>query len=516
MAKRGYLLLTVLVGLLGVLISRRRGPTDDQRPTPIVGRNNTVLFLVNVEHGLSNVHVATAFSLIEHHPEVTVHFASWSKLRDRTDKLSAFARKRTPSSPPVVFHELPPPNFYDAGKRTSLSLMQPPGIAGNRALSKDMQQLVSPWSGPDYLKIYKHVSGLIQEIDPAVVVLETFMRPGADATRDANRLYAVLTPNMLSECFGEQQPWMGVFWKYPAIGSGLNFPVPWRDIPSNIYQVVSFISSLAFGAEISAKRKFLVENGMKNPLRLSDSHRPGTSVLISQDTAGSSIPVEFVPPNVTATGPIVVGVAPVEDQDPELAAWLARSPTVLVNLGSVLEYDAARARPMAAALRAVLERTNVQIIWKLHRAEGLDDETWKPLLEEFIANDRIRVSRWLTVDPAALLESGHIVASVHHGGANCYHEAIAAGVPHLILPAWLDHYNYAARVEEIELGVWGNKKAAPGFSVDELTSAFLRLLDDGPASASMRENAKRLRGTLARPGRDIAGDEIARLAATGH
>lgn len=89
-------------------------------------------------------------------------------------------------------------------------------------------------------------------------------------------------------------------------------------------------------------------------------------------------------------------------------------------------------------------------------------------------------------------------------------------MPHLILPAWLDHYNYAARVEEIELGVWGNKKAAPGFSVDELTSAFLRLLDDGPASASMRENAKRLRGTLARPGRDIAGDEIARLAATGH
>lgn len=164
---------------------------------------------------------------------------------------------------------------------------------------------------------------------------------------------------------------------------------------------------------------------MKNPLRLSDSHRPGMSVLISQDTAGSSIPVEFVPPNVTATGPIVVGVAPVEDQDPELAAWLARSPTVLVNLGSVLEYDAARARPMAAALRAVLERTNVQIIWKLHRAEGLDDETWRPLLEEFIANDRIRVSRWLTVDPAALLESGHIVASVHHGGANCYHEAIA-------------------------------------------------------------------------------------------
>jgi len=46
------------------------------------------------------------------------------------------------------------------------------------------------------------------------------------------------------------------------------------------------------------------------------------------------------------------------------------------------------------------------------------------LLSKEIAAGRIRIERWLTVEPAALVESGHIVCSVHHGGANSYFEAV--------------------------------------------------------------------------------------------
>jgi hypothetical protein len=35
------------------------------------------------------------------------------------------------------------------------------------------------------------------------------------------------------------------------------------------------------------------------------------------------------------------------------------------------------------------------------------------------------MSKWLAVDPVSLLETGDVVVSVHHGGSNCYHEAIA-------------------------------------------------------------------------------------------
>lgn len=89
------------------------------------------------------------------------------------------------------------------------------------------------------------------------------------------------------------------------------------------------------------------------------------------------------------------------------------------------------------------------------------------------------------------------------------------GVPHLILATWLDLYNYAARVEQVGIGIWGNRKSAPGFSLNELSDAFLRLVDGGPESVAIRDNARAIQQTLRRPGRDIAADEIARLSARG-
>jgi len=34
------------------------------------------------------------------------------------------------------------------------------------------------------------------------------------------------------------------------------------------------------------------------------------------------------------------------------------------------------------------------------------------------------VEKWLGIDPAAMMETGNIVASVHHGGTNCFFEAV--------------------------------------------------------------------------------------------
>lgn len=79
---------------------------------------------------------------------------------------------------------------------------------------------------------------------------------------------------------------------------------------------------------------------------------------------------------------------------------------------------------MAAAITNVLENSNVQVLWKLKR-EGEYGEDFMGPLKTFVDAGRAKVEKWLTVDPAALLESGHIVASVHHGGSNCYHEAVA-------------------------------------------------------------------------------------------
>lgn len=213
-----------------------------------------------------------------------------------------------------------------------------------------------------------------------------------------------------------------------SIGSGFSFPVAWRDIPANVYMVARMAYTMLTDATLASKREFLVDHGVKEPINFFNVHRPESGPLITQDTRGAAVPVEFVPPNVTATGPIVLSVATAEEQDPELAAWLARAPTVLVYLGSVMEYDEDRAAAMAGALRVLmLERPGVQVLWKLHKRldAELDDSVWKPLVQEFIDSGRLRVSEWLTVDPLALLETGNVVLSVHHGGASCYHEAVS-------------------------------------------------------------------------------------------
>ncbi|KAI3542384.1 hypothetical protein CABS01_15216 [Colletotrichum abscissum] len=502
----------LIIALLAAAVSLRS--TKTERQPPVIGKNNTVLFVTNVEHGLSNVHVATVYSLLERHPEIIVHFASWPKIEPKIARISAHARIKSPSSRPAIFHQLPAPKSSDAsGFNFTPNWIRPPGIQGLKGLNDDMAMFVSRWTGEDHLMIHNHVQKLIRDIDPAVVVLDMFHRPGMDATRGDNRLHAILSPNVLADVFGGAQPWLRGFWQFPALGSGHDFPVPWRDIPSNIYQMGSFAWAMLFNPELVEKRKFLASHNLEDPIGFFTIHQPGNGVFISQDTAAASIPLSSVPANVTTTGPIVILVASAAEQDIDLTLWLRRAPTVLINLGSLFEYDADRASSMAGALEAVLRRTSVQVLWKMNTR--LDDKEWRPLVEEFIANDRLRVLKWLTVDPAALLETGDIIASVHHGGANCYHEALATGVPHLILATWLDLYNYAARVEQVGIGIWGNRKSAPGFSLDELSEALLRLVDGGPESVAKRDNARAIQQTLRRPGRDIAAEEIARLAARG-
>ncbi|KAI1753295.1 hypothetical protein F4782DRAFT_497441 [Xylaria castorea] len=46
-------------------------------------------------------------------------------------------------------------------------------------------------------------------------------------------------------------------------------------------------------------------------------------------------------------------------------------------------------------------------------------------LRPYLENGRLKIESWSEVPPVSLLETRHIVASVHHGGAGCYSEALA-------------------------------------------------------------------------------------------
>ncbi|EJT78299.1 hypothetical protein GGTG_03400 [Gaeumannomyces tritici R3-111a-1] len=522
----------VAVVLLAALLALYQTGAWPSWPAPanespmIVGRKNTVLLIFTGPHGLSNVHVATALSLQQRHPQAEVHVASSMHAKARVDRVSRGPR-------PITFHEIKGFYFVKSLQESNISittLTHGPGLKRSASLYEMMPRVISPFSVEDHISIYQQVRRLIEQVDPAVVVLDMLFRPAMEAAQDMNRMRVVLSPNALSDLFAREQPYGQVLWRYPALTSGFPFPLPWRKIPENLAILARLAYHVVFAPGLGEKRRRLREAGVLDPLRLRQIRRDDGVPLITQDMEGAMLPLAYLPPNVTAVGPIAVSVAPAAEQDPELAAWLAGGggggPAVLVNLGSSVRFSERQARAVAGALAVVLERgpPGTRVIWKFRKLEVAPgepqyaDDVVEGPLRRFINEGRVRLPSWLTVDPTALLESGHVAVSVHHGGANVFNEAVLTGVPHVILPLWGDLYSYATLAEYAGLGIWASKQSAPDWTVEELSAAILKLLsEDDPFTVAARAKAKALSAKAKlRLGRDHAADIIAEIAAKGY
>lgn len=112
----------------------------------------------------------------------------------------------------------------------------------------------------------------------------------------------------------------------------------------NIYLNFRFIYAVMLTPNLSAKKAELRTRGLKDPINFLKMHRPDVP-WITMNTEGASIPVDVVPTNVTCAGPILLSVAPASEQDPELARWVGRGPTVLINLGSGFAVSWPQASP---------------------------------------------------------------------------------------------------------------------------------------------------------------------------
>ena len=192
----------------------------------------------------------------------------------------------------------------------------------------------------------------------------------------------------------------------------------------NIYLRLRLIYIVLRTVATSSKTAVFRAHGIPEPVSVFNLYRPDAPFM-SASLPGASLPLAIVPPNVTLVGPIVRASAHIEEQDPELAGWLARGPTVLVILGSAVIYQEFRAKEMAGALAMVLGKLpDVQVLWKFKKYDEYGDAFLEPL-REFLDSGRLRMPNWINADPYSMLETGHVVMSVHHGGANSYGEALA-------------------------------------------------------------------------------------------
>ncbi|KAF5252903.1 hypothetical protein FANTH_2227 [Fusarium anthophilum] len=459
MFARVLLFTALLVVPLAYFLSHQ---TSTEHTPYVQGSNKTVLFLTNSEHGLSNVHLATASALLENYPDIEVHFASFPAIEQKLERVSSFAKIKTPHARTIIFHGLTGLTFVQAIAKEGRSFISPPGWKGIATLAEHIQLWISPWTFEDHVHLYYELGTIINEVNPAVIVLDSWFRPAIDATRTRNRQQAFITPNTLVDHFLGIQPFFTRLWKYPAPSSGFPFPVPWLKLPENIYMNLRYIYSATFTPDMSENKARLQQIGLGEPMNLFGIHRPGVP-WITQNTEGAMTPVEVLPPNVTCAGPILLSGPAAEQQDPETATWLKKAPTVLINLGSNLAYDESRAEVMAVAIAALLASTENQVLWKFNKLGDFSDD-FLVHLKPYLDNERLKMPSWLGADPSSLLDTGNIVTSVHHGGSNCYHEALAAGVTQVVLPLWADLYNYAALAETRGIGVWGCKESTPNWT----------------------------------------------------
>ncbi|KAE8350897.1 hypothetical protein BDV28DRAFT_150494 [Aspergillus coremiiformis] len=477
----------------------------------------TILFLTFSELGQAALSLAVAHEFLIR--SYDVHIGSFAPLERAVSQLNARAAFLASVTNSATFHPITGIPMTEAYTwfQTSTHSFQLHGVgfrAALRTYKHIFPSLGTPWDGPQYMTIYQDCFKLIQTLQPAIVVLDPIFLQAVEACRMLKQRYIALTPNTFKEL--APQPKLANLWKYPSMCSGYPFPLPWYLILPNTYLALRMSLTIMNNPRARELETYRNAHGLAGPIP-----SPGLHQFNTKDKTLALLPARretefpcFFPDSFVLCGPILRPCATIAEEDPELASWLERRPTVLVNLGSIVMYTNDDLRELMEGFRILLDkRPDIQILWKIMKGSGTvaENTTLPDDLRIVIAEGRVRVESWLAGEPICILRSGHVQCMVHHGGSNSYHEAIRAGVPQVILPVWLDTYDFALRAEWLGIGVWGSRKTAPAVNGPELGQALIRVLASAQ-SAAIQDKAKSIACQLGpKEGRVIACEKIISL-----
>ena len=434
-----------------------------------------ILFFTNSELGQASVILAVAVELALTQSS-RVHVGSFPSLA-----------KAVPDG--VEFHGLPGPSMKQVFANSGEEFLPKhrPGLVGTASgFDKAYSRVLAPWSGHDYISIFDACCQLIKELDPSLVILDPIFSPGYDAAISLNRRHLVLSPNTFKDHATGSQPGVNSLYQLPCLGSGYSTPMSPLTVLCNVYLLLA----LHVNGHWSARVKKLEETRRKRgiPGRLGSialfDEPPPDLIFLVQSVPESDLPLE-VPPTLLGCGPILPPFLPLVKTHPDLATWLNTGPTIVINMGSHVTHATQQtAEIMAAVIACMQKNEKLQVLWKL-QSDNVPDVPAD-------LHSRLRIMSWLPSTPAAVLTaSTSICAYVYHGGSNSFHEAVAAGVPHVVCPVWLDTYDFATRVEHLGIGLWASRGCAPDVDSIGLSYALEEVIS-GSRAEQMRKKARSL------------------------
>ncbi|KAK3899392.1 hypothetical protein C8A05DRAFT_36984 [Staphylotrichum tortipilum] len=478
-----------------------------------------VLLLTNSEHGQANVFLATSYALLTlPDADVEVHFASFPPIQPAVSSTSAHARRDRPSARPIVFHALDGNDMVTAWSRPEIlaeqaALYTPSAVPLVHAVRRGLLLLkvMLPWSGDEFVRLMKAVVKVVEEVGPDVVAVDPAFAPGLTALRGLGCRFVVLAPNTIKDFAMPLQPRGEALWKYPCIGTPYPFPPPPPLLPQNtLFTLLSLLLSILLDPTRRALTRYLSTHFPTARLTtLSDlslnPHFAGTdraTKFLVANLPEIEFPLSYLPKHIVPCGPMLRPARAVGEMDCELAGWLeqAEAGVVYINLGTHVFYGEGLAGEVARAVRVLLDRVagkGVRVLWKIPRGPGKDGGVFgegsvvERVLGGELREGTVRVVEWLEAEPAAVLAVGTVVCAVHHGGANSFLESVAAGVPQVILPLWMDTFDFARRAELLGIGRWGNRVAGTLCERGELGSVLIDLIA-GERSSGYRQKAREL------------------------
>lgn len=203
-----------------------------------------------------------------------------------------------------------------------------------------------------------------------------------------------------------------------------------------MFYVMYAISHYLKDESRKATEKYLKETtgaDLVTTLKIVNRPHAGLKILVGS-LPEFDFPLEK-PDHLIPCGPILRHAPPLSESDPELLEWVKKAPTVYINLGSICHIEEPQGVELALALKQLIdaysaknpESPRIQVIWKLRKYGEWSHEAGSRVYEilgKEIEEDQVRTVNWLKAEPVSLLNSGHVVCQVHHGGSNSFHEAL--------------------------------------------------------------------------------------------
>ncbi|PHH88863.1 hypothetical protein CDD83_6953 [Cordyceps sp. RAO-2017] len=473
-----------------------------------------VLFLTNIENGESNVFLATSQALLELDPDIEIHFATFRGFEESIIKTWQQTRQTAPRAKPIIYHEIKGKSMlegvkncfasgrehYERQDNMPESFTYPLRFSTTIRAIRDTVSIFLPYSGSEFFEIFSSVLEIISQVSANLVVVNSLMTPALTACFHLRVRSMCLSPNTIKDFAAQSQPFTTRL-RYPALFSGFSYPVPWTQVPLNLfYNLYAGVSWITSKNRKEAQEQLRSEAGasLVTPLDLVCRIPRNLKILVS-GLPELDFPLAL-PSHIFPCGPIVRKSASVSDVDTDLEAWLARGPTIYINMGTLFRTTETQAIEIAKALQIVLASTKeqksvvsrFQVLWKLRKSQNDQAATAShgvhDILGHDIESDRVRIVDWIAVEPISVLQTGHIICSVHHGGANSFNEAVIAGVPQVVLPQWIDTYDFAHRIELLGIGRLGNRTTKPQIIAPDLARELLDILQ-GDSAEEIRKRA---------------------------